>query len=73
MFFCRFLGFNTFTAYQRARFSAVKILGRHFIAAAEEDQQEGVVGGRVDAPADVPTVATITGGQVTLDITTPTL
>ncbi|KAK4309797.1 hypothetical protein Pmani_018590 [Petrolisthes manimaculis] len=26
----RFLGFNTFSAYQRARYSAVKILGRHF-------------------------------------------
>ncbi|XP_018021961.1 uncharacterized protein LOC108678125 [Hyalella azteca] len=26
----RFLGFNTFTAYQRARYSAVKILNRHF-------------------------------------------
>ncbi|KAF2357636.1 Zinc finger RING-CH-type [Trinorchestia longiramus] len=26
----RFLGFNTFTAYRRARYSAVKILSRHF-------------------------------------------
>ncbi|XP_045130701.1 uncharacterized protein LOC123515882 [Portunus trituberculatus] len=26
----KFLGFNTFSAYQRARYSAVKILGRHF-------------------------------------------
>lgn len=28
--FHRFLGFNTFSAYQRAKYSAVKILGRHF-------------------------------------------
>lgn len=30
MYLPRFLGFNTFSAYQRARYSAVKILGRHF-------------------------------------------
>ncbi|XP_066951872.1 uncharacterized protein [Macrobrachium rosenbergii] len=44
----RFLGFNTFSAYRRARYSAVKIIGRHFgqrEAPAIASQPAGAVGG----------------------------
>ncbi|XP_064114486.1 uncharacterized protein LOC135220850 isoform X3 [Macrobrachium nipponense] len=44
----RFLGFNTFSAYRRARYSAVKIIGRHFgqrEAPAIASQPAGTVGG----------------------------
>ncbi|KAK7068265.1 hypothetical protein SK128_028038 [Halocaridina rubra] len=43
----RFLGFSTFNAYQRARYSAVKIIGRHF--------------GQRDNPAPVPQCIGATG------------
>ncbi|XP_068228760.1 uncharacterized protein [Palaemon carinicauda] len=44
----RFLGFNTFSAYRRARYSAVKIIGRHFgqrEAPAVVPQPVGAIGG----------------------------
>lgn len=48
----RFLGFNTFSAYQRARYSAVKILGRHF---AQRDH--GSTSGVSAATANVATIS----------------
>ncbi|XP_076064970.1 uncharacterized protein LOC143039006 isoform X2 [Oratosquilla oratoria] len=55
----RFLGFNTFSAYQRARYSAVKILGRRF--ASREVPTNGNATG-------VGNVATISQ-EVAVDIT----
>lgn len=54
-FLYRFLGFNTFSAYQRARYSAVKILGRHF---AQRDHSSASGGSAAHgATANVATIS----------------
>ncbi|XP_042236888.1 uncharacterized protein LOC121876061 isoform X3 [Homarus americanus] len=58
----RFLGFNTFSAYQRARYSAVKILGRHF---AQRDH--GNTSGESAIPGATANVATISS-EVSVDM-----
>ncbi|KAK8407307.1 hypothetical protein O3P69_002096 [Scylla paramamosain] len=50
----KFLGFNTFSAYQRARYSAVKILGRHF---AQRETCPPVEPGVPTASANVSTIS----------------
>lgn len=52
----RFLGFNTFSAYQRARYSAVKILGRHF-AQRDNNNAANNNGGVPGATANVATIS----------------
>lgn len=52
----RFLGFNTFSAYQRARYSAVKILGRHF-AQRDNNSAANNNGGVPGATANVATIS----------------
>ncbi|XP_063606354.1 uncharacterized protein LOC134781202 isoform X1 [Penaeus indicus] len=52
----RFLGFNTFSAYQRARYSAVKILGRHF-AQRDNNSAANNSGGVPGATANVATIS----------------
>lgn len=83
----RFLGFNTFTAYQRARYSAVKILSRHFTTTSSSPATSSRTSDTSSSPtrsmssastehselyADGCPVATISGGQVTVNITAPT-
>lgn len=51
----KFLGFNTFSAYQRARYSAVKILGRHF--AQREPCPAPIEAGVPAAAANVSTIS----------------
>ncbi|KAK8749405.1 hypothetical protein OTU49_015339 [Cherax quadricarinatus] len=58
----RFLGFNTFSAYQRARYSAVKILGRHF---AQRDHSS--TSGESTIPGVAASVATISS-EVSVDM-----
>ncbi|XP_071529514.1 uncharacterized protein [Panulirus ornatus] len=58
----RFLGFNTFNAYQRARYSAVKILGRHF---AQRDNNCASSGST--APGATANVATISS-EISVDM-----
>lgn len=71
----RFLGFNTFTAYQRARYSAVKILNRHFTgnSATPSSPSRGSVSSSSTESTDIysseASVSTIPDGQVSLDIT----
>lgn len=56
LLFDRFLGFNTFSAYQRARYSAVKILGRHF-AQRDNNNAANNNGGVPGATANVATIS----------------
>lgn len=58
----RFLGFNTFSAYQRARYSAVKILGRHFA------QREPCSGPIEAAVAAAPTNVATISSEVSVDM-----